>query len=807
MIKRALVAIAGVDRATLATCPATDRVWAAHLGFSLCLSFVVVLGISFHATGYVIADPWMRGGVSSVIALTVFMFDRALYQSDWFYQGFLWLSGSAADGGAGGGKSARRFLRITIRLGMSFGLAWVIAVFLELAIFSDTITDKIKRDHVAANQPVFQKIEQFQAGLAAEIEQRRKSLAALETVYRDELAKAPAAEIAEPAQFGEFEQQIQALDAQENELRAELRLIQEQIKGYAADMNAEQLGQRVSAGSSGRAGAGPRYQFAKQQKEVYEAQAATRESEIAQLRVKRDDLRAAQGRLAADVTARRDQARTAVQGKRDAVQAQVEAARNSLKELEASLLLRIDDFRQKALAASDFQKQKDDPLSRMTAYQELKSDPKDGDTITLFSWMTKFLIIFLEIVPVVAKLFFSPPSVYAARIQADVERERRRIRRELDLSVAPESEIEERMAEIGATIRREAPPPRHREPEFIAEAIEQPNAKRIIPTEDESGPSLVPLMHEKRVREKPPEASALRTAPARKLEAERQKEMERLIHEEMLKQAAFVSVPLVQVVDVQTTGQGIAGETLQAGERRAPSSSGPQSVGDAQAAPQPALESSNTLGLLPPADAGIQPEDVTVAKVATSTTSSVPDAVPASSIALGAAVVPQLKASAGITPPPNIVLGDGAASQPTSNTVRSDDLGGSAGAAASRPVAAAQADTSAAERPSSRPSNPASEPPSMNFDNRIDALDRLASGSSAGSQDWLNDFLNHLGQSETQRNPIGQSETQRNPNAGIRVRPTLRAADRRPVEPAPRREGKELTPSSFLLQDDIPQKP
>ena len=57
-------------------------------------------------------------------------------------------------------------------------------------------------------------------------------------------------------------------------------------------MNAEQLGQRLNAGNSGRAGAGMRYQFAKQQKEVYEAQAAARESEIAQLRAKREDLRA-----------------------------------------------------------------------------------------------------------------------------------------------------------------------------------------------------------------------------------------------------------------------------------------------------------------------------------------------------------------------------------------------------------------------------------------------------------------------------------------------------------------------------------
>ena len=73
MIHRALVAIAGVDRDTLKTCPATDKLWAAHLGFALCLSFIVVLGISFHATGYMIADPWMRGAVSLVIALTVFM--------------------------------------------------------------------------------------------------------------------------------------------------------------------------------------------------------------------------------------------------------------------------------------------------------------------------------------------------------------------------------------------------------------------------------------------------------------------------------------------------------------------------------------------------------------------------------------------------------------------------------------------------------------------------------------------------------------------------------------------------------------
>ena len=84
MIRRAFWHIAGIDRETLATCPVTDKLWATHLGFSLCLSFIVILGITFHATGYVIQNIWMRLLTATVVALTVFMFDRALYQSDWF---------------------------------------------------------------------------------------------------------------------------------------------------------------------------------------------------------------------------------------------------------------------------------------------------------------------------------------------------------------------------------------------------------------------------------------------------------------------------------------------------------------------------------------------------------------------------------------------------------------------------------------------------------------------------------------------------------------------------------------------------
>ena len=57
MIRRTLYQIAPAYRETLATCPATRQNYGrSHLGLSLLLSFTVVLGITFHATGYVIAN-------------------------------------------------------------------------------------------------------------------------------------------------------------------------------------------------------------------------------------------------------------------------------------------------------------------------------------------------------------------------------------------------------------------------------------------------------------------------------------------------------------------------------------------------------------------------------------------------------------------------------------------------------------------------------------------------------------------------------------------------------------------------------
>jgi hypothetical protein len=459
VIRKALHLAAGVDPETLARCPASDRMWATHLGFSLCLSFVVVFGVSLYAIAYFVTDTWIRVGVALVVALTVFMFDRALYQSDWFYQGVLWPRRGDANGGGRRG-SFSRFARVGIRIGISICLASVIAIFLELAVFSDTITQKIKQDHLRVNGPVYQKIEQYERELADDIARRRKDLAALEAQYRDELARSPVADAARTPEPGALTAPIAALDTQEGALNAELRQVQETIRNHSIDMNAEALGKRVNESNSGRAGTGPRYEFAKRQKEVFETQRLSLERELTQIRARRDEIRQAEAQAAAELAARRNREESAIQARHEALQSTVTNARADVAQREATRLLKLEEFKANVFASSDFQRQKDDPLSRMTAYQELKEDPKDGATIVLFSWMTKLFVIFLEIVPVLAKVFFSPPSAYAALLQAEVDRARDR-EHDQDLPKPyqriPSLGFEPEPPEIVPKVRRPAP--------------------------------------------------------------------------------------------------------------------------------------------------------------------------------------------------------------------------------------------------------------------------------------------------------------------------------------------------------------
>ncbi|PZA12794.1 DUF4407 domain-containing protein [Rhodopseudomonas palustris] len=423
MLRGLLYFIAGVDRELIARCPPTDRIWAMQIGFSLCLSFLVVFGVSYYALGYIVGSMPLRSSIAAVIALTVMMFDRALFQSDWFVQGAFWFDDDQSNkAGEGLRRSVWQFVRITARLAISLGLAWVIALFLELALFSDAISQKIDRDRVAGNRPVYEQIDKYASGLDREIAESRAQLTAIEEHQREFFAQAPLPQVSPTAAAPEADTELKALSEREERVRGEVGELEATIREQSLDMSAEQFGEKLRPTNSGRAGAGRRYEFAKKQKEAAETLLQARQAELSDLVARRERVtNDAAARIAADL-ARRDDQRQDFAAKRVAIQKQVDTARANLQALEGQREAKVQRYRDRTLEGAFVQQRRDsnDPLVRLTAYQALKSDPQEGQAITLFSWMIRLFVVFLEIVPVVTKIFFSPPSMYAINVQSQI---------------------------------------------------------------------------------------------------------------------------------------------------------------------------------------------------------------------------------------------------------------------------------------------------------------------------------------------------------------------------------------------------
>jgi Ca2+-binding RTX toxin-like protein len=183
----------------------------------------------------------------------------------------------------------------------------------------------------------------------------------------------------------------------------------------------------------------------------------------------------------------------------------------------------------------------------------------------------------------------------------------------------------------------------------------------------------------------------------------------------------------------EDTGQDVTGMVLQPGERRLP------------VAGQVVVQTSqNSLAASQPILVAVPPVGTTVAEFASSTT-----------------------ALTRFVPVSNIVLNNSPAFQPPPISVRGGDLGGSFVSLAAGLGGGTSASNAVADDAPAAPhsSHHASQAPAIKWDNTLDDVANLSAGPATGSQEWLDDFLNHM----------GQSQTQWNPNAGIRIRPANHA--------------------------------
>ena len=424
--------IAGVDPDALEDCPNTDRIWAAQLGFSLVLNFFLLFALTFYSVGYFLPELYARVLVAFVVASVLTMFDRALFQFDWFtvalmqdvrdpnrrttiLQGFL--------------AFARPFWRLSLRLLISLAIAYTLSVFAEVAVFDSAIRERMTAENYADNQLYRDRLAKFERGLDEQRAALGKRIALLETEI--DAVQRGAGSPAEQDEYDLLRMNASQTRARIAGLEVTIGGNEERIRGLNEDIYAERYGLKDKPHRTGRPGCEPNsvcYDMVLTVKDIRETNAGLRKDiETLQARAQELDDKARDFLRQRNTTG--DEVIAAKRKEIAAIRAEVSAfdgQRDGLTSNYAAELRRDGTYRPL----------RDDPMIRIRVLDELRQDPVRGPAITSMSHLIRAFIAFLELAPVLAKIFFAPPTVYSAKIRTAVAVGQNRAVRERDDQLA-----------------------------------------------------------------------------------------------------------------------------------------------------------------------------------------------------------------------------------------------------------------------------------------------------------------------------------------------------------------------------------
>ena len=420
--------IAGVDPVALEDCPNTDRIWAAQLGFSLVLNFLLLFGLTFYSVGYFLPELYARVLVALIVAAVLTMFDRALFQFDWFtvallqdvrdlnrrttiVQGFL--------------AVARPFWRLSLRLLISLAIAYTLSVFAEVAVFDSAIRERMTADNYAENELYRDKLSKFERGL----DEQRAALRTRITDFENEIDAVQRGS-GSPAEQAEYD--LLRMSASQTRVRiasVEMTLAanEARIQGLNEDIYAERYGLKDKPHRTGRPGCEPNsvcYDLVLTVKEIQQTNAGLRK-----------DIETLQGRAqelddkASDFLKRRNATGDEVIASK---RREIEKLRAEVSAFDGRRDGLLSNYAAELKRDGTYRPLRDDPMIRIRVLDELRDDPSRGPAITNMSYLIRAFIAFLELAPVLAKIFFAPPTVYSAKIRTAVALGQNRALRERD---------------------------------------------------------------------------------------------------------------------------------------------------------------------------------------------------------------------------------------------------------------------------------------------------------------------------------------------------------------------------------------
>jgi hypothetical protein len=430
--------IAGVDPVALEDCPATDRVWAAQLGFSLLLNFVVVFGLTYYSIGYFLSEIYARLFVAFMVAAVVTTFDRALFQFDWFTVALLHEAREFDRDHIAPWRRlatfARPFWRLSFRLLISLAIAYTLSVFAELAVFDGAIRERMAVDNFSQNAPYRQRVADFEKALDENASAQRAVVSRVEGEIRG-LQKG----FVSPTDQDEYDLLRRDAAAARNRIatiEGTLADNEKRINDLNEDIYAERYGLKDKPHRTGRPGCDAPslcYNLVVTVREIRDTNDKLLK-ELDALRMRVTDL---DGR-ASELAKRRAASEGEVVAARHK---ELETLRAELVAFEARRPALIADYEAQLRRDGVYRPLRDDPIIRLGIMDDLRHDPVRGPAFAQMSYLIKAFIAFLELAPVLAKILFAPPTVYSARIRTAVAIGQRNAFRDNDSASAASPDV------------------------------------------------------------------------------------------------------------------------------------------------------------------------------------------------------------------------------------------------------------------------------------------------------------------------------------------------------------------------------
>jgi hypothetical protein len=435
--RRFLWWVAGADQKILAECPEADQIFIQHLGVSLTIAFFFVLCATSTAALVAFPSVGVLGtavalAMAALVACSVFLIDRLFIQADWDWQArrqhdeltrAAWQHHRETDSDVLPPQPVSRLQtglgRMAVvggRLALATAIGFTVASFLELVIYKNEIGAEIYKIHYQENQDVYARIQARQDQIDADVANARGQRDRLQEIVAQ--AQVRLDKVIGTGPLTPSANRVAEITAEIADIQKKMDAASEDSAQQQRQMVCERYGTGLNPNCSGKSGQGNWYATARDLKAQADAQVRAYQAQITTLIAQRQQAETAVQQEATDATGNFNGEVANVRAAVTAAIAAREAAQAKYDEL--------NDGRDKAVAAYiDVLKSAPDfkPISFGMASQfRALGALYTSYGIQLEKYMVKLLIMLIELTPVLQKLFLSPKTLYALKLDSHRKR-------------------------------------------------------------------------------------------------------------------------------------------------------------------------------------------------------------------------------------------------------------------------------------------------------------------------------------------------------------------------------------------------